>query len=345
MPPFVTIGVPTYNRHDLLRETLNSILGQSFTDFEVIVGNDYTSDVLTGKALGITDPRIRFVNHPQNLREVGNMNALMGLASGRYFTWLFDDDLYEPDFLQVAHDALEANGFPPAFFSSYRILRGAEAFHPRQIRAGVPHLLTGREFLSSYSAGKPEIISSCGLFDTAAFRAVVGGVEELCSSAIGLYCEYLLLVRCALLGRIAFSDAPYVVFRSHAASWGISNAEIQKYVVAGPALIRRCAEVLRRPELAEEYSSNLAKICEIHLTTFASKVAWLEVTQGRLGIAGIRSALSRLAAEQARILDLFEKLGGGRGIKTSLLLGPVRIKGYLLVTGMLLVNRLRRMRW
>jgi glycosyltransferase involved in cell wall biosynthesis len=80
--PFFSIGVTTYNRHELLRETLNSILAQSFTDFEVIVGNDYTQEVLTGEMLGITDPRIRFVNHPRNLREVGNMNALLEMAKG-----------------------------------------------------------------------------------------------------------------------------------------------------------------------------------------------------------------------------------------------------------------------
>ena len=51
------------------------------------------------------DPRIRFVNHPTNLREVGNMNALLREATGRYFTWLFDDDLYEPGFLKAAYDA------------------------------------------------------------------------------------------------------------------------------------------------------------------------------------------------------------------------------------------------
>jgi len=135
----------------LLRQTLRSILAQSFGDFEVIVGNDDIAEVLTGEVLGIDDPRIRFVNHPRNLREVGNMNALLAMANGRYFTWLFDDDLYEPDFLQIAHDCLAEKGFPPAFFSSFRMLRPGETHQPRNFARGRVELLSGRKFLRRYS--------------------------------------------------------------------------------------------------------------------------------------------------------------------------------------------------
>jgi glycosyltransferase involved in cell wall biosynthesis len=234
--PFVTIGVPTYNRHDLLRQTLLSILAQSFADFEVIVGNDYTAEVLSGEMLGITDPRIRFVNHPSNLREVGNMNALLGMATGRYFTWLFDDDLYQPNFLQTAHDSLAQSGFPPAFFSSFTMLREGEAFCPASLPYRTMEVLTGREFLRRYSARQPEIVSTCGLFDTETLRRVAGGVEELCASAIGVYCEYLFLVRCALLKKIVYADAPLVLFRIHPDSWSENSSELSKYIEAGKGL-------------------------------------------------------------------------------------------------------------
>jgi len=72
-PPFFTIGVTTYNRPDLLKQTLTSISAQTFTDFEVIVGNDYTPESLSAENLGINDPRIRFENYPQNLGEAQNM--------------------------------------------------------------------------------------------------------------------------------------------------------------------------------------------------------------------------------------------------------------------------------
>ena len=69
MKPFFSIGVTTYNRPEMLKQTLMSISAQTFSDFEVIVGNDYIQEPLSAELLGIMDPRIRFINHPQNLGE------------------------------------------------------------------------------------------------------------------------------------------------------------------------------------------------------------------------------------------------------------------------------------
>lgn len=53
--PFFSIGITTYNRPDLLKQTLDSISAQTFADFEAIVGNDYAEEPLSAELLGITD--------------------------------------------------------------------------------------------------------------------------------------------------------------------------------------------------------------------------------------------------------------------------------------------------
>ena len=304
--PFFTIGVPTYTRHDLLRQSLDSIVAQSFTDFEVIVGNDYVDEVLRAEQLGISDPRIRFVNHTRNLREVGNMNALLTMASGRYFTWLFDDDLYEPGFLQAAHDCLVKTGFPPAFFSSFRMLPKEEKFRPQNISYNEMSVFTGREFLRRYSASRPDIVSTCGLFDTAVLRNVVGGVEELFDSAIGVYCEYLFLVRCALLDRIVYINAPFVLFRLHSGSWSENSSELEKYIRAGKELVKKCAEVLRHPTLVVDYNSNLMTICKQHLITIAHRSARFEAARNKFKVGAVYRAISRYRKESLNTRRLFE---------------------------------------
>jgi glycosyltransferase involved in cell wall biosynthesis len=314
--PFVSIGVTTYNRHDLLRQTLESVLAQTFTDFEVIVGNDYTSEVLTGEMLGIDDPRIRFVNHPRNLREVGNMNALMAMATGRYFTWLFDDDLYEPDFLLIAHDCLVKTGYPPVAFSSFRMLGAEEEFAPRRVFRGPVREFSGREFLRWYSGSDPQIASVFGLFDLTALRDSVGGLEEMCPSAIGVYSEYLFLVRCALLDRIVFFDAPLVIYRVHSGSWSESPHELEKYVEAGKELVKRCAEVLRHPSLVEDFSFNLMTICEQHLITIANRVAKIEVTEKKYGFFALCRAIARYRQEALSTRRAFADQGGEAGFRT-----------------------------
>src|SRR5713226_4574644 len=119
--PLFSFGVTTYDRVDLLAETLSSILRQTFCDFEIIVGNDNPNRTLSAASLGIHDSRIRFVNHSRNLGELGNMNSLLGLARGRYFTWIADDDLYAPNFLHAVHAALNKFEFPPCVYTSYVI--------------------------------------------------------------------------------------------------------------------------------------------------------------------------------------------------------------------------------
>jgi glycosyltransferase involved in cell wall biosynthesis len=329
--PFVSIGVTTYNRHDLLRQTLDSILSQTFTDFEVIVGNDYTAELLSGEMLGISDPRIRFINHPRNLREVGNMNALLEMARGRYFTWLFDDDLYEPDFLRTAHNLLEQEDFPSALFPSHRVLRGGAPYRPAKIRPGKIVRLTGRDFLRGYFSSRLHVISTSGLFDTATLKKKIGGVEELCDSAIGLYCEYLFLVHCALLEKILYVDAPFVVFRAHPESWGDSNAELHKYLQGGERLVRRSAEVLRHPSLREDYDRNLLGVCKIHLSTFCFVAARVETSAGAGGIHAVSRALSRVLAEISRMRKTFLTEGGRRRLITQFRLAGIVAKCIYLV--------------
>ncbi|MFA4853438.1 MAG: glycosyltransferase, partial [Bacteroidales bacterium] len=77
LKPLFSIGVPTYNRKDLLKQTLLSILEQSFADFEVIVGNDFPDETISAESLGIDDRRVRFINNKQNLGELENMNSLL----------------------------------------------------------------------------------------------------------------------------------------------------------------------------------------------------------------------------------------------------------------------------
>lgn len=300
--PFFSIGIPTYNRHDFLREAITSILSQNFADFEVIVGNDYTAESLTGEMIGITDPRVRFVNHPQNLREVGNMNRLLELAEGRYFTWLFDDDLFDPAFLKTAYDTLTECNCPSAFFSSFNVLQAGmppQASTPRA--SGQTELLTGREFLNRYDPIRPDLISTSGIFNIQELRAVVGGVEEVCFSSIGLYCEYLFLVRCGLLKSIAYTPLPLVTFRIHSESWGEVNTELDKYREGGVNLLRKCADVLQDSSLREDRQQNLMKICSIHLYSFATKSTMYEVVRNQYGVAAAWRAITGFFRESRNI--------------------------------------------
>jgi glycosyltransferase involved in cell wall biosynthesis len=316
--PFFSIGVPTYNRHHLLRQTLESILTQSFTDFEIIVGNDYTDEILTAELLGISDSRLIIINHHKNLREAGNMNALLAQAQGTYFTWLNDDDLYEPDYLRHAYETLVNTGFPPALFPSYRVLQGDAPFLPSALARPPALTMNGRQYLEHYAKRRIDIISTCGLFETGKLKEIIGGVEEVCDSAVGLYCEYVFLVRCAQLGVIVYLEAPYVVLRAHADSWGERNSELEKYLVAGKALLIRCATELNHPDLAADFSTNLLTIARLHLIPFAAKATTLEFDRTNSKLAVLYRAGRHFFREVDNIWESFITLNGSHSMRTRI---------------------------
>jgi hypothetical protein len=174
------------------------------------------------------------------------------------------------------------------------------------------HVDNGAIFTDSAAdfAGRLKLISTCGLFDTAALREKVGGVEELCASAVGLYSEYLFLVRCALLEKIIYLDAPLVIFRAHAESWSESNVDLSKYYVAGQQLVRRCADVLHHPDLLADLEFNLRGVCRLHMTPFAIISARAEIANKDYGIRAICRAVAGVWEEAETIRKAYVAAAG-----------------------------------
>ena len=108
-PPRVSLGMPVYNGADCLQETLESILAQTFTDFELIVcdnaSTDGTEDVC--RAYADRDDRIRYVRHRQNLGASKNFNRTFELSVGGYFKWAAHDDPLAPTYLQRCVETLD----------------------------------------------------------------------------------------------------------------------------------------------------------------------------------------------------------------------------------------------
>lgn len=102
--PAVSVCIPCYRGAAHLAAAIESVLAQTFTDFELIVVDDNSPDNTVELMQQFTDPRIRFLVNPANLGPDGNWNRCLELARGRYFKLLPQDDLLAPTCLaeQVA---------------------------------------------------------------------------------------------------------------------------------------------------------------------------------------------------------------------------------------------------
>ncbi|WP_419902628.1 glycosyltransferase family 2 protein [Kiloniella sp.] len=100
--PTVSIGVVVYNGEASLAEALESLLAQTFTDFEIIVSDNASSDRTANicKAYCERDSRIRYIRQIENLGATRNFQFVLERARGRYFMWAAADDIRSPDFLK-----------------------------------------------------------------------------------------------------------------------------------------------------------------------------------------------------------------------------------------------------
>jgi glycosyltransferase involved in cell wall biosynthesis len=113
--PTVSICIPTYNRAELLRIAIESVLEQSYQDWELIICDDGSSEPTpTLMAKYTADPRIQYLRHPQNIGKSNNMRSGFFAATGHYFIKFDDDDRLTPEFLTQTVAVLDAH--PPVDF-------------------------------------------------------------------------------------------------------------------------------------------------------------------------------------------------------------------------------------
>lgn len=96
--PQVSIGMPVYNGEKFIREALDSLLAQTFTDFELIISDNASTDGTEAicREYAAKDSRIRYVRQAKNLGPVANFKYVLDEAVGEYFMWAAHDDRRHP---------------------------------------------------------------------------------------------------------------------------------------------------------------------------------------------------------------------------------------------------------
>lgn len=122
MVPFFTVIIPCFNTGSLLRVAINSVLTQSFQDFELLVVNDGSTDPETLQILAEYSEQC-LVLHQPNQGQGTARNHAISHSSGRYVAFLDSDDYWFPHTLQVYHDAIKSHS-PAICFASHLELVG-----------------------------------------------------------------------------------------------------------------------------------------------------------------------------------------------------------------------------
>jgi glycosyltransferase involved in cell wall biosynthesis len=105
--PAISVILPVFNGEAYLREAIDSILNQSFRDFELLIINDGSTDCSQEIINSYQDARIELIHNPINLGLVGALNAGIDKARGKYLARQDQDDISEPNRLQLQFARME----------------------------------------------------------------------------------------------------------------------------------------------------------------------------------------------------------------------------------------------
>ena len=107
--PRVSMGLPVYNGEQYLATALDSLLAQTFTDFEIVISDNASTDATEEicRRYAARDARIRYVRQPENRGSVFNFNHVFELARGEYYRWHAHDDVCAPTFLDRCVELLD----------------------------------------------------------------------------------------------------------------------------------------------------------------------------------------------------------------------------------------------
>lgn len=106
--PKVSIGMPVYNGERFIRKALDSLLAQTFTDFELIISDNASTDStpLICKEYAIKDKRIKYIKQTENRGSKFNFNFVCQKACADYFMWAAVDDVWDKNFIKILHEAI-----------------------------------------------------------------------------------------------------------------------------------------------------------------------------------------------------------------------------------------------
>ncbi len=108
-PPRLSIGLPVYNGERYLAQAIDSLLGQTFSDFRLIISDNASTDGTEGicRSYRQRDGRVRYHRSEANRGAAWNFNYVVQLADSPYFKWAAHDDVCAPDFVRRCIEVLD----------------------------------------------------------------------------------------------------------------------------------------------------------------------------------------------------------------------------------------------
>ena len=209
--PTVTVTIPTYNRSGLLRRALQSVLDQSFTDFEVFVSDNASTADTAAVVASFGDPRVHYAPLEENVGMVPNLTRCLGLGQAPYFMMFHDDDLMRPGHLAACVGVLDAHPEVVIVHSAFSLIDGDDNVFVDRTAWGLPiePMEPPGVFIRRCFTMGNRVSPSGTLVRRSALAGQAYEAEDGAANDMGLW------LRVARQGMVAFLPEPTLALRKH----------------------------------------------------------------------------------------------------------------------------------
>ena len=218
----VTIGLPTYNGEEFVRHAIESLLAQTYTDFQLVIADDNSTDeTFPICAEYLADPRVQLTRNHKNLGGQANLQSILAKTESDYFVWASQDDYWAPTFLEELIAVLERDSRLSLAFSDTVFINGA----------GTEYRYNFNKSWSKYCSSK------YGLIIALILPVDNFGWFKSNLAIHGLIRTDILKKSFELLLGVATHDRIYILFTILLGKWGyINHALYYRRVYTGQAL-------------------------------------------------------------------------------------------------------------
>lgn len=280
MLPRVSIGMPVYNGERYLEEALESLFAQTFTDFELVIADNASTDRTESicRSYVERDGRVHYVRNRANYGAIYNFNNVFRLTTGDYFKWAAYDDVCEPGFLSRCVEVLDQD--PGVVLACSMVTGIDEDGHPTDIITRPGH---GQGIMSGIRLDVDPLVSPADVDPVQRWRFMMrylwwtphlyGLIRAAALARTNLHPfhfngDHILLAELALLGR--FHEIPEELFhvRLHAQRTSRTSSARERLGVAHPDLAQSRGVLPIREVLAypERFLAHAASILRVPLT-------------------------------------------------------------------------------
>ena len=168
----ISIVLPVYNGSEYLAESIESVLAQTYANWELIIVNDCSTDNTLAIASDFAnkDARIKVFSNKENLKLPNTLNAGFEHATGEYYTWTSDDNKYKPDALRVMVECLEKNPDAVMVYTNYTTIDSSGTTIKLVNELGPKYIFTGN-IIGACFLYRADVAHKVGLYDANLFLA------------------------------------------------------------------------------------------------------------------------------------------------------------------------------